>query len=333
MDHGINLRLLSAFQAVMKTRSVTKAAGILHLSQPTVSQQVARLEEDLGVSLFHRVRGQVQPTAEAWALIEEVDRALGSVGRVLNAAANMRRAVRGTLRVAASTDHARTIVAEAVERFSRTHSEVRFSIITDNPVKVTEQVAQRKADVGISRWSVEQEGCDASLLYESPFACLVPRSHALSRRRVLTPADLENEPLAVVCRRPESRMRIEQVFRDHDARIRIQFEIQTAEVGGAIAARGLGILLYDSLICSYFSGPDVAVVPFRPALIRKCVIITPKDYANSSLSNAFIGELKKVVGRNSRGRAWPGLHKKGAIPRGGSGRGRFSIRVESRPAR
>ena len=66
-------RQIHFFRAVMGTGHVTRAAELLHTSQPTVSRELARLEQVLGFALFERVKGRLKPTVRALALMEEVE--------------------------------------------------------------------------------------------------------------------------------------------------------------------------------------------------------------------------------------------------------------------
>ena len=74
VDMDLTHRLVEVFRAVMRTGHVTRAAELLHTSQPTVSRELARLEQVLGLVLFERVKGRLRPTAQAQVLLEEVDR-------------------------------------------------------------------------------------------------------------------------------------------------------------------------------------------------------------------------------------------------------------------
>ncbi len=70
----IQHRHIEVFRAVMAAGSLTAAAGLLHTSQPTLSRDLARLEQLLGYALFERERGRLKPTARARALFDEVER-------------------------------------------------------------------------------------------------------------------------------------------------------------------------------------------------------------------------------------------------------------------
>ena len=93
-------RHVEVFRAVMAAGSVTGAAAALHTSQPTVSRELARLEQVLGLHLFDRVRGRLQPTAQGYALHEEVQRSYAGLERVADTAVRLRQFTQGQLSIA-----------------------------------------------------------------------------------------------------------------------------------------------------------------------------------------------------------------------------------------
>ncbi|MBP8307410.1 MAG: LysR family transcriptional regulator, partial [Burkholderiaceae bacterium] len=86
-------RQIEIFRAVMASGQVTRAALALHTSQPTVSRELARLEQVLQMRLFDRVRGRLQPTARALALHEEVERSYVGLERIAATAQGLRQFV------------------------------------------------------------------------------------------------------------------------------------------------------------------------------------------------------------------------------------------------
>ena len=75
-------RQIDFFRAVMGTGHVTRAAELLHTSQPTVSRELARLEQVLGFALFERIKGRLKPTVRALALMEEVEQSYVGLERI-----------------------------------------------------------------------------------------------------------------------------------------------------------------------------------------------------------------------------------------------------------
>jgi DNA-binding transcriptional LysR family regulator len=283
---------LHTFCTVMRLRSLTAAASSLGISQPAVSQQIAKLEETMGLTLFFRIKGQLEPTADARSLLEEAERTLQAMERLTNAAEELRQPSHGLLRIAAYSDVAQTIVADVVAAISARNPGVRFAVSSENPVRVTEMVAAREADVGVSRWAVEQSGCRVEFVYTSPVVAVLPPGHPLCALPVIRPADLDGVPVVLVCRRAESRMRYAQVFREAGAQLSIRAETHSATVALALVARGLGVLLYEHTEADD-TGGAVVIRPFEPRLERQRVVVTPAEVPHSPICSLFIEEFRR----------------------------------------
>ena len=96
----MDVRLLEAFRAVVDHRSVTDAAAAMGVTQPAVSAQIARLEQELGFSLFDRGNGRLKPTAEGLLFYAEAEKALTGIDRLAQAAEQIRTAQTGRLVIA-----------------------------------------------------------------------------------------------------------------------------------------------------------------------------------------------------------------------------------------
>ncbi len=95
---AVNLRHIEIFHAVMTTGNLTEAARMLHTSQPTVSRELARFEKVLGLQLFERTRGRLQPTVQGLRLFEEVQRSRYGLDRIVSAAESLREFRRASCR-------------------------------------------------------------------------------------------------------------------------------------------------------------------------------------------------------------------------------------------
>jgi len=135
-----DLNLLNTFVAVAQLGSFTAAADRLGMARPQVSLQVRKMEQALGVSLFHRTTRRVALTepgqrlfAQCAPLLQGVHEALGEVGAV-------GQGLRGRLRIGASVEHATQVLAPVVAAFAQRHPEVRIELaVTD---KVQDLVAE-----------------------------------------------------------------------------------------------------------------------------------------------------------------------------------------------
>ena len=124
MEMVLNLRDVEVFHAVMMTGGVSRAAGLLETSQPTVSRTIAKLETTCGFRLFDRVRGRLTPTREGQLLFAEVKANLVGLDRLKQTAVRIRELGDGVIRVASLAARGHGIVPRAIARFSRAHPNV-----------------------------------------------------------------------------------------------------------------------------------------------------------------------------------------------------------------
>lgn len=126
---------LAAFVRVMEAGSFSAAARALHLSPKTVSKQMGRLEQALGVTLFERNTRHVRLTDEGRAMADHARRVLGLMDEIESMAAGARQVLQGTIRMTAPVPFGRRWVAPAIQDFRRLHPGVRFDLQLSDQVQ------------------------------------------------------------------------------------------------------------------------------------------------------------------------------------------------------
>lgn len=125
---AVNLRHIEIFHAVMTTGNLTEAARMLHTSQPTVSRELARFEKVLGLQLFERTRGRLQPTVQGLRLFEEVQRSRYGTDRIVSAA-EPARVPRGELSIACLPVFSQSFLPLLLPPFLARYPEVSLQIV------------------------------------------------------------------------------------------------------------------------------------------------------------------------------------------------------------
>src|SRR3954469_9287301 len=138
---------MDIFRAVMGTSHVTRAAEALNSSQPTVSRELARLEQTLGLTLFDRVRGRLRPTVRALALMEEVERSYVGLDRIADAAVTLRELGHVRLTVACLPALSHALLPSAVHRFAAAHPQAGVSITPQESPLLEEWLTQQRFDL------------------------------------------------------------------------------------------------------------------------------------------------------------------------------------------
>ncbi|MFO1081574.1 MAG: LysR substrate-binding domain-containing protein [Reyranellaceae bacterium] len=192
----MDLRQLRSFVAVARERHFGRAAERLHVAQPAVSQQIRRLEADLGTRLFERTSRSVELTAAGRALLAGAPEILDRVERLAEATRAVGRSLRGELRL----NYARTapvgVAGDIVEAFRARHPEVALAIDTATTTRSLDQLRDGRLDAAFVRLPLTEAG-DVTVLEvgREPLVVALPRRHRLARRATVDPADLQREAI------------------------------------------------------------------------------------------------------------------------------------------
>ena len=135
---NINLDLYRIFYIVAKNGSISSAANILYISQPAITFQIKKLEEQLGVILFTRTKHGVLLTDEGKVLFNYVKTAIDSIDNGENALSNLKNLDSGTIRIGVSTTICRYILMPYIEKFHEMYPNIDIQInnnLSNNLIK------------------------------------------------------------------------------------------------------------------------------------------------------------------------------------------------------
>ena len=145
----MRLRHIEIFHAIYTTGSITNAANLLHVSQPSVSKVLAHAELQLGFDLFHRVKGRLIPTEEAESLFGEVDKVYQQIHSIRNKAKNIKRAEYGNINLGISPALGFTVLPEALGRFTAQYKNISFNISTIHNDTVFQSLIEHTSDIAV----------------------------------------------------------------------------------------------------------------------------------------------------------------------------------------
>ena len=195
LDKDLPLKLdwVRSFLAVADTGGFTKAAKVIHLSQPAVSTHIKELEENLGTRLFEHIGGRVRLSRAGEAVAREARKVLDSVKSFRDAVVESEEVVRGTLALGASTTPGNYLLPPLMGRFERLHPQAKTTLFIGNTTEVIDRLRANEVDIGMV--GIAPPGAD---FVHHPFArdeivLFAGSNHRLARRRRLKAADLAGE--------------------------------------------------------------------------------------------------------------------------------------------
>lgn len=190
----MELRHLKAFVIVAEELNFRRAAARLHMSQPPLSQQIKRLEAEVGVRLLQRTTRQVALTAAGEAFLHEARKTLKSAREAPRVARQAAAGQIGELRLGFSGPTSYEVLLLIVRKFRERYPQVRFDIIS--PLfggELVEKLNRQEVDAGLLRLPISATGLQLRELMSHPLAAVLPAEHELADREQIHLSELSEE--------------------------------------------------------------------------------------------------------------------------------------------
>jgi LysR family hydrogen peroxide-inducible transcriptional activator len=277
--------------AVARTGNFSRAAEQCHVSQPSLSQQVQKLEGELGERLFERTRRGVRLTPAGEAFLPRALRVLEEVNSALREAREAGELLRGTLRVGVLPTIAPYLLPGVIAAFAQKFPGVEIVVQEDTTAQLLRAAAVYEIDLALASLPLLDDHFAIEPLFTEELLLALPAGHRLATKRRIAAADLEGERLIVM---KEGHCLGDQVlaFCDRQAAAAVRFRSAQLETIHALVRAGLGISLVPAmaarsdtpgLLCRSLQAP-------RPE--RTIVACWPKSRVPSRAAEAFLAELR-----------------------------------------
>lgn len=179
--------------AVAEARSFRRAAAAAHVSQPALSLAVQRLEEELGVRLFERGKARIEPTAVGEAVVAQARRVLAEAAMVEEVAARGKDPLAGPFRLGAIHTAGPYLLPVLTALARARLPGMALSIEDDLTAALQARLERGDLDAILIALPFSAAGIETDALYDEPFDVIVPRGHALAKRRSIDPGVLAKE--------------------------------------------------------------------------------------------------------------------------------------------
>ncbi|MCV9921862.1 LysR family transcriptional regulator [Pseudomonas sp. BT-42-2] len=262
----MNLKQLEYALAVADTGSFTRAAERCHVVQSALSHQVARLEAQLGVSLFERTSRRVRLTPAGEAFVLSARPALEAAQRIADDVAAACGQVRGRLSIGEISSLTALDLVDLLALFHARYPAVDVRWLTAKSELLVADVCERRLDVGfIGLWQGEVlQGVHHRLLGREELVAVLPPGHTLARRERLALADIADQVLVDFPEGTGARRQTDEAFQAAGLVHRVQFEIGHIRLVEKFVQRGLAIGLVPERIANEFAGVGVARLDDAP---------------------------------------------------------------------
>ncbi len=233
--------------AVARTGNFSRAAEQCHVSQPSLSQQIQKLEQELGERLFDRLRRGVRLTPQGEAFCRHAVRILEEVDAATREASDAKVLLSGAVSVGVLPTIAPYFLPAVLSRFEERHPDVEVVLQEDTTANLIKQLFSSEIDFALASEPIHDQRLAVRRLFTEELLLALPRRHRLARKRPISVADLENERFIVM---KEGHCLGDQVLEfctRRDLRANISFRSAQLETIQSLVCAGIGLSLIPAM--------------------------------------------------------------------------------------
>lgn len=294
----LQLKHIEAFRAVIACGSASKAAQLLGLTQPAVSNIVSQAEVYVGMPLFDRRHGRLVPTSKALALYEETNVLFATLENLESIVDRVTKEAAQPIAFGSVPLLAMMLLPHVLPKWIEENGRA-VSLHTHDGANLLNLVASRQVEIALIAAMQHMTGVESRVIARSPLYCALPIDHALTKKSVVQAADLHNQPFIGLSRSEGIQSGVDRAFLAANVRPREIMQIALMASAIKMAETGVGITLVDSFGMQLADCKRLVFRTFEPTLhIDYCAVWpagTEASFERGSLLKRFSQEARNTV--------------------------------------
>jgi len=260
----MEIHQLRYFVAVAEEGSFSRAAAKVRVAQPSLSQQIRKLEAEVGQPLFDRLPRSVVLTEAGRCLLDYARQILASIGDARRCVDELKGKIAGDVAVGAIPTIAPYVLPELVVTFQQHYPDVTLHIVEDVTAGIVRRIEAGELDVALASTCQKSPSLRIEPVGAEPLLALVPEAHPLARQSVITFDDLKSQRFLLL---HEMHCLSQQVHHQLESR-RLHPEIalagsQLSTIANMVAA-GIGVSIVPQMMVRHHATPGCITLPFAP---------------------------------------------------------------------
>jgi len=286
----MEVRDLQVFLSVSKHLNYTRAGKEVHLSQPSVSVRIKKLEAELGVKLFEQLGKKVAVTEAAQLLLPYAHRVITAVEDARHAIEELQGLDRGSLRIGASTTPGMYIIPRTIARFKELHPQIDVHLGIRDTREVEDGVIRNEFDFGFVGGHLAGDEVDVIPWLTDELVLIVPSTHRLASKKNLKPNDLDKERFIDRESGSATRATVAVHLKEWELQLKTIMEMENPESLKKAVQSGLGIAFISKFaVETELKAKTLAAVRIpKLAISRELKIVYRRDKHLSRAARAFI---------------------------------------------
>lgn len=284
------LDAIETFCAIVETANFREAADRLYRTQPAVTQQLKRLENELDLQLYDRKNHR--PTPHGEQLYELGKRLLQQAVDIQRALTDNKNMISGALNVGTSDTNALYFLPRYLAQYARKYPHVQLEVYSRSTDLIAGQVLDGNLDLGIVTLPIDQDGLNTKTLFEQRLVLVVPHSHKLANRTNVHLHELERESFVLLEEGTRTGTLLRKFFEEHGFTPTVSMHSGSFEVIKRYVIEGLGISIIPEIAISEKDGDNLVPVTIPNLPTVGIGIIQQAGRYQSRAAEAFLNELQ-----------------------------------------
>ena len=290
----MELRTLRYFLAAAEEENITRAADILHVTQPTLSRQIMDLEKELGATLMLRGKNDLTLTDDGIFFRQRAEEIVELADRLEQAFVERNADISGLITIGASEAVGSRLFAKLIKQFSDQYPLVQFHLYNEMADNIKDRLDKGLVDVGLLLEPVDTVKYDfVRLSQKETWGILMRDDHPLAKREAIALDEIVEYPLILPLRERVRREILNWLKRDEkDLTIPLSYTLLSNAALMVEAGLGCAFCLDGAL--AIHSSPRLRFVPITPEHTTRSVLVWKKNHLFSPATSLFIQEINML---------------------------------------
>ena len=295
---------LVTFVAVAELGNFSRAAEKVLRTQPAISAQIRKLEEENNARLFDRTKKAVTLTPAGEHFLEYARQLLALRNEALQVVADSGTEVRGVLSIGANETTFLYVLPELLARYHSQHPDVRISVYRNFSHKVLQKVEDNVAELGVVTMPVRSTSLVVVPIFRDPLVWIASSESPMGKKGTVSLRDLANEDL-ILHKMGSLRRIMEKHLRPYRPQLKVTMELTSAEMVKKFVGAGLGV----SMICEAFVQEEVrekklTILRTDAEVVHRELGLVYRDSRSlSRAANAFLLMAMELAAKSKAGAA------------------------------
>lgn len=286
----MEIRVLRYFLMTAREENITRAAELLHITQPTLSRQLMQLEEELGTKLFERSSHSIRLTEDGMLLRRRAQELVQLADSVEKEFRHSKEEMSGTISIGSGETGSMQELAEIIWDFQEKYPLVQYDLYTATADEIKERLDKGLLDIGLLTEPVDiMKYSFIRMKRKEKWGILVRRDSKLAEKTSIGPSDLLDVPV-FLAHRALVKNEIEGWFGDYYDQVQIAGTYNLINNAAVMVRNHIGVAFCFQLQSQF---DDLTYIPIEPQIETGAVIVWKKAQIVSRTTHQFISFLKE----------------------------------------